>query len=562
MTSAAKRWSAMHFGTAARVALIALTAWGVHRHRVSATPAARPETLAVRDVAPFFPRAASLRWNADLRCWEVLDARGGSLGFAWQTAPEGNAAIGFSGPTNALVAADTQRRVLGVAVLASGDTPDHVAAVRRDDRFLLALRGVAIDELPQRLSRIRAVSGATLTSLALLEAIGLKLAGRSVSLKFPAQVRVEEIRRWFPEAAEVTPRAGVPGWLIVGDSQGRRLGTVLCTSPYADNIVGYQGPTECLLALDAQRRIIGWALRRSYDNEPYVGYVRDDAYFPEWLKGRTLESLAAADLEREQVEGVSGATITSLTVAEGLIVAARGALRRLETAMQDADRRQAAWRGAVGATDMVTLAALVFVAATSVVRSLRKRLAVVRSLVVILAIGLVGGHVLSQAQLVGWVQHGIPRRAVAGLAALALIAFGSTLIAGRNVYCAKLCAHGAVQQLLARLPLPKVRVPRPWQRGLSVLPALLLVTVVLAARGWVSVPLVYLEPFDGYAWHVAGAVSLSLLAGTLLFSAFVPLGYCRFGCPTGRLLELTRRRRWRLGADDVLLVCCAVLAWL
>ncbi len=562
MTTAATRRPWTLAGVALRVSLIVLTAWGLHRHRVVATASAPSALLAIRDVAGFFPQAARLRWDAELRGWEVLDARGAALGFAWQTAPEGNAAIGFSGPTNVLVASDTQRRLLGVAILSSGDTPDHVAAVRRDDRFLFALRGVPLDELETRLPRIEPVSGATLTSLAVLEAIGHKLAGRAVSLKFPAPVRVEEVRRWFPEAAALTPRSGVPGWLVVSDARGRPLGTVLRTSPYADAIVGYQGPTECLLALDARRQIIGWCLRRSYDNEPYVGYVRDDAYFPEWLKGRSLESLAAADLEAEQVEGVSGATITSLTVAEGLVVAAREASRRLESAGEAGHRDRAAWRRAVSVPDLVTLAALAFVAVTSLVPALRKRLAVARALVVLLGIGLFSGHVLSQAQLVGWIRHGIPRRASAGLAVLALVAFGSTLVRGRNVYCARLCAHGAAQQLLARLPAPKLRVPRALARGLSALPAMLLLLVVLAARGRVPVPLVYLEPFDGYAWQVAGAVSLSLMAGTLLLSMFVPLGYCRFGCPTGRLLDLTRRRRWRFGVDDVLLVCCAAVAWL
>ena len=49
-----------------------------------------------------------------------------------------------------------------------------------------------------------------------------------------------------------------------------------------------------------------------------------------------------------------------------------------------------------------------------------------------------------------------------------------------------------------------------------------------------------LEPFDGYAWEAAGWVTITLLVGSLIFSVFFPMGYCQYGCPTGKLLEFVR----------------------
>ena len=60
----------------------------------------------------------------------------------------------------------------------------------------------------------------------------------------------------------------------------------------------------------------------SYDNEPYVGYVRDDRYFLRLFNDQTLEALANRSLQDQQVEGVSGATMTSQAMAEGLVLAA------------------------------------------------------------------------------------------------------------------------------------------------------------------------------------------------------------------------------------------------
>jgi NosR/NirI family nitrous oxide reductase transcriptional regulator len=50
--------------------------------------------------------------------------------------------------------------------------------------------------------------------------------------------------------------------------------------------------------------------------------------------------------------------------------------------------------------------------------------------------------------------------------------------------------------------------------------------------------LVNIEPFDAYLFRVAGAITLSIAVVGLIASAFVPMAYCRFGCPTGAMLNL------------------------
>ena len=90
--------------------------------------------------------------------------------------------------------------------------------------------------------------------------------------------------------------------------------------------------------------------------------------------------------------------------------------------------------------------------------------------------------------------------------------------------------------------------------------ALLAVAILTAVLHW-PLALVDLEPFDAYLPAVAGIAALVLFAVSLIASCFVPMAFCRHGCPTGALLDHLRLHRradrltWR---DGMLLGCLAV----
>jgi NosR/NirI family transcriptional regulator, nitrous oxide reductase regulator len=555
-------------GHAARLAVVAAIAWLVHaEHRafVAKREAAGLDAVSLEIVRRHLPAAMALGGDAaDVAGGrDVLSADGTRVGTILKTSPAGDAAIGFSGPTDLVLVCDPARRVLGAEILASRDTRDHVAAIVRDRRFLDSLRGRTLDELAALdTARVDAVAGSTLTSIAIAEAIVLRLGGTAATSRFTAPPGLDDLRRVFPDARRIAADAGDPAVIRVFGDADIPLGWGLRTSPAADRVIGYQGPTDAAVCFGTDGRVAGVIVATSFDNEPYVGYVRDDRAFRGLWSGMTLEELAGIDPAATGVEGVSGATMTSQAVAQGIVRAAAEQRSRGPVA-SGLSRRLAAieppqWGAiAVIATGIVT-------AFTRLRGGWFGRIAL--PIVVLAYLGFGAGALVSQAQLWGWVQSGVPRGA-AVLVALAAAALLLPPVTRRNVYCSHLCAHGAAQQLLVRVAQPRRTAPgwlRPW---LMALPWALLALAIVASAWHLPLSLVDLEPFDAYLPAVAGTAALVIFGVSLAASAVVPMAYCRHACPTGALLDHLRfhgradRFTWRDGVMLGCLVAAAAAHW-
>ncbi len=484
----------------------------------------------------FFPAAASQGGGSGERTGrEILNASGESLGYVLQTSPDADHVIGFSGPTNTLIAFSSDDRIVGIGILSSGDTRDHVRQVRENEAFLQSFNGMTWEQAAGA-TQVDAVSGATLTSLAIRESIIFRLSGGRPSLRFPEPLTVNDARQLFESAVFVQPDAKQPSLWYVKDKSGAAVGSILRTSPHADNIIGYQGPTETLIGFDTGGRVIGITLGHSYDNEKYVTYVREDEYFLTLFNELLLGELAGLNLEEAGVEGVSGATMTSMAVAEGILAAAE------QHRLQSAESAQPPEAKSAWPTRDIGTASVVIAGLAIGLTSLRGN-GVVRvcfQLVLIGYLGRINGDMVSQAMIIGWAQNGVPWQNASGLVLLTIAAFAVPLTSRRNVYCTHLCPHGAAQQLL-RNRLPKqLRLSDRFTRMLKLLPALILVWCLVVAMMALPFSLVDIEPFDAWVFEVAGWATISIAIVGLIASLFVPMAYCRYGCPTGALLEFLR----------------------
>lgn len=546
-------------GHAARLGLVALTAWLLHAGagRGAARQAATgPARLPLERIRAHLPAAAAIGPPATEVGGAVtlVDAAGAAVGMALCTSPAGDTAIGFSGPTDVLVVCDRDQMVVGMEILSSRDTREHVGAVAADARFWESFRGSSLAEIAA--GPHRHVAGATLTSHAVAAAVALRLGATAPRGLFPQPPGADDLRRIFPDLVSFEEDPGDPHVIRIHGPERLPLGFLLRTSPTADRTIGYQGPTDALVGFDTQNRVCGVAVLASFDNEPYVGYVRSDGRFPGLWHGMPIELLATRDPQQHGVEGVSGATMTSQAIAEGILRAIRARAARSE------ERQRSRWWTRIEGPQWGALAVIAIGLATALTPLRGGRFGrIVLPVVVLAYLGFGAGALVSLAHLAGWARYGVPRGAPV-LVALTAVALLAPALTGRNVYCSHLCAHGAAQQLILRAVRPRSSLPRPVRPWLAALPWALLLVAVAAAALRLPVSLVDLEPFDAYLPTVAGVASLAIFVVGLAASSRVPMAHCRHGCPTGALLDQLRfhRRSDRITWRDGVLLGCVVLA--
>ena len=396
------------------------------------------QPIELSDVQKVLPQAVALNSEddnpAEVHAYDEQEKR---IGLITQTSPQGDSAIGFSGSTNLMVIWDEEDQVSSVSIRTSGDTVDHVDAILEKPDFFKQFEGKTREDLAE-LGNIEAVSGATLTSMAIVDAIALRFGGEKKVGRFPNPIQLEEVIKYFKTASELVPSTTHPSLVEVHDNNGTVLGKVGRTSPYSDQIIGYQGPVDTLLAFDQNSSLQGMRIRSSFENQPYADYPNDDAYFESLFTGKTIAELADMNLTEEEVEGVSGATMTSIAMAEGIVKTA-GDWDRVSVSVKDSAKPLIYWK----ARDYGSLGVILFAGFVAFTRRGKtKFFRITLQILLVCYLGLVNGDILSQALFAGWAQNGIPWQRAPILALLSLAALIIPMATGKSFYCHQLCPHG------------------------------------------------------------------------------------------------------------------------
>ena len=393
-------------------------------------------------------------------------------------------------------------------------------------------------------------------SVLILVAIVLRVHHRQLQAQGEQPLSVAEVHAWLPSATRLRADSGSRAGFHVLDAAGDKLGYAVCTAPTANRIIGYAGPADTLVVFDAHDQVIGTALRSSLDTPGHIEDVRrDDVFLASW-NGQSWGEIARMNLQAAGIEGVSGATRTSMCMAEGIVF-------RLAAADQASTRLAAPIR--FGRADLILFLALI--GGLTLVfwhgpkkRNLRRGFQVFT----VLCLGLFTGDLLAQSLFIGWITGAVPWRTAPGVVLLAAAALVIPWLSRRPMYCAHICPHGVAQEWIGRVrPRSwRLKLPRWLDWGLKRLPATLLIVIVLATALATPLDLARLEAFD--AWLLGAAVLASTIIAIfgLLATAVIPMAYCRYGCPTGALFKFIRShgKADRFGAADALAGCLLVVS--
>ena len=119
-----------------------------------------------------------------------------------------------------------------------------------------------------------------------------------------------ELQTIFPKAAyvELTDTATY----AVKNKRGKVIGTVLLSSPYSDDIKGFNGPTPLQIALDKKGKIIDIRVLDNNETPSFLKRVVDAGFLESW------NGMTAEEALNKEVDAVSGATYSSNSIQKSL----------------------------------------------------------------------------------------------------------------------------------------------------------------------------------------------------------------------------------------------------
>lgn len=136
------------------------------------------------------------------------------------------------------------------------------------------------------------------------------------------ELPVTEVLPYFADAAKT--KAIDTAFYEVKNAQGQKLGTVLFSSPYSDEVKGFNGPTPLLIALDADERIKNVVLLENQETPRFAQMVVEGGLYEAW-NGLTVEEALSTE-----VDAISGATYTSNGVKKSLVARLHAYQRQLK----------------------------------------------------------------------------------------------------------------------------------------------------------------------------------------------------------------------------------------
>ena len=354
----------------------------------------------------------------------------------------------------------------------------------------------------------------------------------SAEPKYNLTLTLDDAKKNFPEADSLVLE-DVNLYNVFDD--GNKIGTIVNTSPFSDEIYGYNSTTPLTIFLDENDRISEVEICENRETRGYLNKVINSGYLDLW------DGLTPKEAATHNVDAVSGCTFTSIAVAQSL-----------QIRMQDLSKE----KGKI-AIDRKLLARQICIVLVTILAAIcffnPNKTKILRYVTLLLSIAILGfwtNSLLSLALFYNWMTNGISLAIQLPLLIIAVLAILLPLFTKKSFYCQYLCPFGAAQEFVGVIG-QKAKGNR--QKTSSVKSkvfnffvvfrkVILLVLLLIVALG-VGLDLSVVEPFPIFNYQSIGFGVAIFAAVIIVASVFIKKPWCNYLCPTGTLLESFRRLR-------------------
>ena len=362
----------------------------------------------------------------------------------------------------------------------------------------------------------------------------------SAEPKYNLTLTLDDAKKNFPEADSLVLE-DVNLYNVFDD--GNKIGTIVNTSPFSDEIYGYNSTTPLTVFLDENDRISEVEICENRETRGYLNKVINSGYLDLW------DGLTPKEAATHNVDAVSGCTFTSIAVAQSL-----------QIRMQDLSKE----KGKI-AIDRKLLARQICIVLVTILAAIcffnPNKTKILRYVTLLLSIAILGfwtNSLLSLALFYNWMTNGISLAIQLPLLIIAVLAILLPLFTKKSFYCQYLCPFGAAQEFVGGIGL-KVKGKRGQQTTdnrqqtlftkanifnfFAVLRKVILLTLLIIVALGVGLDLSVVEPFPIFNYQSIGFGVAIFAAVIIVASVFIKKPWCNYLCPTGTLLESFRRLR-------------------
>ena len=341
--------------------------------------------------------------------------------------------------------------------------------------------------------------------------------------KYELTLSLEDVKDCFPEADSIV-KDDISSYLVL--DEGNVIGEVVNTSPYSDDIFGYNGITPLTIYIDTNDIIKEVEICPNKESRGFMNKVINSGYLDSW------DGLSIEEALNHDVDAVSGCTYTSVAISESLQASME------ELTSQDA---QHSWDWNLFAKQISVLAVTILALICYFNPKKSKKLRIITLSLSILILGFWTNSLLSLAMFYNWLTNGISLTMQIAVVFIAVVSIVLPLFTKKSFYCQYLCPFGAVQEFAGMIPVKKITISSKLYNALMIIRRVILLTLLVLLASGVGLDLSEVEPFSIFSYQTI-IFEVALLASIIVVaSIFIKKPWCNYICPTGTLFKSISR---------------------